>query len=1029
MSLFKNLFGKKEEDVPEIHLQKNEPKVVYDPIKKRYIFGDEPVEDEKPKGPPPKVSISSKGKNTKKLSSSSRYANAFGEENIITTSEPVKTPPKEKEEKIEEKIEQKVEENPVNNKEEDKKEENIISSSPNEKEHRMDEQKNDDIISEIEHKEEEASTFLNNEINNFQNPMPTNGMMIANDVHEAEIEKIKNEYNEKITKVQNQYLEEINELKETNQFERDNYEENSKLLKDQINKFINENLTLKVTNEKNEDEIKNKIKEIEGLNKIIEHYRSYIDDNKKETEVDNTDTPGGEKVGGDFVLINSRLEKLESEKLILSNDLIELKGENESVKIENKYLQSKASQFESQNEKLKKEVAKLEKKINEQNVDFKTLINKKDDLEFQLKNKNSNLQTINNTVKQQKNEILNLNKTTKSLKDKISELTSQIKTTQDNNDELQETIRKNQLNSDKLLNSKQNQIDEINQKFSNFKKQKGIQMAMIIKEKDSLKAQINDLLRENEYKVGMEKVLNETVKGYNELKEKNFYLENKLENYSNNFKRIILFLSKNKNNFNEEIQNIISNNLEEGRNFDKIICQLFLELISSLSTTQNTLSIFEDKNKSLSNEISHLQNEIIMNAAKIKFINSDFESEKKRNVKKYNDIIQQLKNENSKLKVEIGYTSKLKAENIELNNKIRELMDMLTTTKNDYEEELKESSKNYQEKFNAIEEKFNESKKQYEKEIEESNKNYQNIQEKLSSLEKVYEEAKINHKEELEKSNNNLTEIQNKLSFHEQEKNSLTNELSSSKQLNIQLNEKIQELMSILTTLQAETDKINEENENSSQQFNEIIQEKNNVIESYEKEKKDLNGKIDEFEKEKAKLIEELEQLKNNYTIVNEGLKQSQIKIDQLLSEKNIQNENNNQIINALQSEKNDYEHKIKEMMELLQQTEKDMVDDETNTEGTFEVPKQVNILEKKEIQKVEAIPNTIEKKESSSSEEVKIQNEDKKQANKDKQDQMNNNSQEQQPKQGLGFFGRLLAPIFLTENELEKIQGNQVEI
>ena len=53
--------------------------------------------------------------------------------------------------------------------------------------------------------------------------------------------------------------------------------------------------------------------------------------------------------------------------------------------------------------------------------------------------------------------------------------------------------------------------------------------------------------------------------------------------------------------------------------------------------------------------------------------------------------------------------------------------------------------------------------------------------------------------------------------------------------------------------------------------------------------------------------------------------------------------------------------------MELLQQTEKDMVDDETNTEGTFEVPKQVNIVEKKEDQKVEAIPNTIDKKEISS--------------------------------------------------------------
>ena len=53
--------------------------------------------------------------------------------------------------------------------------------------------------------------------------------------------------------------------------------------------------------------------------------------------------------------------------------------------------------------------------------------------------------------------------------------------------------------------------------------------------------------------------------------------------------------------------------------------------------------------------------------------------------------------------------------------------------------------------------------------------------------------AVLKVKEKLKKTNNILTEIQNKLSFHEQEKNSLTNELSSSKQLNIQLNEKIQD--------------------------------------------------------------------------------------------------------------------------------------------------------------------------------------------------------------------------------------------
>ena len=85
----KNLipFAKKSDDdnIPEVHLQKNEPKVRYDPVRKRYIFGDEEPEEEKPKGPPPKLKPStlSKSKSTKKFTSSSRYANVLGEENII----------------------------------------------------------------------------------------------------------------------------------------------------------------------------------------------------------------------------------------------------------------------------------------------------------------------------------------------------------------------------------------------------------------------------------------------------------------------------------------------------------------------------------------------------------------------------------------------------------------------------------------------------------------------------------------------------------------------------------------------------------------------------------------------------------------------------------------------------------------------------------------------------------------------------------------------------------------------------------
>ena len=88
-------FKKKEgeNEIPEIHLQKNEQKFYYDEKLKKYVFeGENPEEDAKPTLPPPKIikGNTDKPKNKKVLKGANRYVSALGPSNIISS--PVETP-------------------------------------------------------------------------------------------------------------------------------------------------------------------------------------------------------------------------------------------------------------------------------------------------------------------------------------------------------------------------------------------------------------------------------------------------------------------------------------------------------------------------------------------------------------------------------------------------------------------------------------------------------------------------------------------------------------------------------------------------------------------------------------------------------------------------------------------------------------------------------------------------------------------------------------------------------------------------
>ena len=291
MEYIKKFFQKEGDNIPEVHLNKHEPKYSYDPIKKKWVIEGEPEEEEKPNLPPPKID-SKKVKNEKdnkknKRKNVKRYASVLNEDNIFHPTE---------ENKIEDKKEEIISQTPIqkkvfktNNKNApfgENIKNNIVNSSN--KNNNVEKNLNDIQILEnenqIENEDEENNNLEdnNNNLEDNNNNLEEDKEIEKNDMKdllselshreepsffpndltqiqeknlEFEIEKLKNEYNEKIIKLKKNNKTEINKLKESVQFSEENYDESTNLLKKKIDNFINENLELKLNLDKINDEL------------------------------------------------------------------------------------------------------------------------------------------------------------------------------------------------------------------------------------------------------------------------------------------------------------------------------------------------------------------------------------------------------------------------------------------------------------------------------------------------------------------------------------------------------------------------------------------------------------------------------------------------------------------------------------------------------------------------------------------------------------------------------------------------------
>ena len=172
-------------------------------------------------------------------------------------------------------------------------------------------------ISEIPLKEDYVSMYQN-DLNDYKK-----------NILEEEIIKIREEYNQKLKQKEIEFETQITELKEMNQFTEETYNETTSVLQNKINNFIKENLELKSNTEKLNDEIEYHKKEVNEYKNLFEHYKKLFEENNNKIVTTPGEEDGKSSEANQNLMSSIIVEKLESEKMILNNDIIELKKENE----------------------------------------------------------------------------------------------------------------------------------------------------------------------------------------------------------------------------------------------------------------------------------------------------------------------------------------------------------------------------------------------------------------------------------------------------------------------------------------------------------------------------------------------------------------------------------------------------------------------------------------------------------------------------------------------------------------------------
>ena len=168
-----------------------------------------------------------------------------------------------------------------------------------------------------------------------------------------------------LQKIIEEYKQEIINIKQFSKFNEENYEEQIKLIKNQITNFINENLQLKTSIDKLKMENSYKEKEIDKYKNIIQNYQKLLNnENIVVKDIDNNINNNSNHNQNELIFI-SQIEKLKTDNLFILNDLKKEQAEHDDTK---KALDLNKENILLYEKKLKKKnlkIIKLKKQIKE----------------------------------------------------------------------------------------------------------------------------------------------------------------------------------------------------------------------------------------------------------------------------------------------------------------------------------------------------------------------------------------------------------------------------------------------------------------------------------------------------------------------------------------------------------------------------------------------------------------------------------------------------------------------------------------
>lgn len=163
-----------------------------------------------------------------------------------------------------------------------------------------------------------------------------------------------------------EYKQEIKNINECMKFNEESYEEEIKHIKKQMTNFINENISLKTTNDALVQENDYKEKEIEKYKNIIKDYQKLLlNSNEKNSFINNNTPEININNNNNELILESKLEKLKTDNLLIMNDLKKEQSEHDNTKISLNHYKENIILYQKKMNKKNIKIMNLKKQIKE----------------------------------------------------------------------------------------------------------------------------------------------------------------------------------------------------------------------------------------------------------------------------------------------------------------------------------------------------------------------------------------------------------------------------------------------------------------------------------------------------------------------------------------------------------------------------------------------------------------------------------------------------------------------------------------